>query len=260
MDPDPEGVLHAGRPGVQVEPVKPLDLGFVVHDRGPAGDQDAPPRPGLQVIVVGLEGHQFLFLGRGELGPGGRAEDHILAVHRVVHRQEHHLAVRVEADAPDRDRGEQPQAHVERQGLQPRMISRLIGHVAPPAGFCWRPPRRFHPAARCLPVCQQCSPGRHAAGRGQPPGPGAEGPLRGVARSAGRRISTRRCSRLSGAGDRSWLEHSRWHRADTEAIATAVAVLVKPDTNAAFIMYASDYGGRGLRGADNPLLHYTDNR
>jgi hypothetical protein len=31
--------------------------------------------------------------------------------------------------------------------------------------------------------------------------------------------------------------------ANAEAIATAVAVLVKPDTDAAFIMYASDYGG-----------------
>jgi hypothetical protein len=48
--------------------------------------------------------------------------------------------------------------------------------------------------------------------------------------------------------------------ADTEAIATAVAVLVKPDTNAAFIMYASDYGGEASGELIIRSSHYTDNR
>src|SRR6266516_6050119 len=178
MDPDPEGTFHTGRPGMQIEPVEPADLGFVIHDHGAASDKDAPPRPGPQVIVVGLEGDQVLFLGRGELGPAGRAEDHVLAVHGVVHRQEHYLAVRVETEAPYRNRGEQPQAHVEGQGLEPSMIGRLVGHVhSGQISFAGGRRGMSRTPARCLPSVPKCHPGPHVGGRDQPPGAGAEGPL-----------------------------------------------------------------------------------
>jgi hypothetical protein len=49
-----------------------------------------------------------------------------MAIHDVVHRQDHYLAVREEADPPDRDRGEQPQALVKRQYLKPCVISRVL--------------------------------------------------------------------------------------------------------------------------------------
>ena len=76
--------------------------------------------------MIGFECGKVLASGRGELRPVSRAEDHVMAVHGVVHRQDHYLAVREEADPPDRDRGEQPQALVKRQNLKPCVISRVL--------------------------------------------------------------------------------------------------------------------------------------
>jgi hypothetical protein len=47
------------------------------------------PGPGLLVAVVGLEGGEILPLGRGQLRPGRSAEGHVLAIHEMVHRQDH---------------------------------------------------------------------------------------------------------------------------------------------------------------------------
>src|SRR6266487_6679451 len=75
--PDPEGTFHGDGPGVQAEAPEAVNLGFLVHHRCAAGQQNAPPGPGLAVIVVGLERDQALFPGCGELRPAGRAEDHV---------------------------------------------------------------------------------------------------------------------------------------------------------------------------------------
>jgi len=88
-------------------------------------DQHAPPCLGLLVIVIGLERGAILPLGRGELRPVRRAEDHFLAIHDVVHRKDYHLAVRDEADPPHRDGGQQSQALIRRQYLKPFMICRV---------------------------------------------------------------------------------------------------------------------------------------
>src|SRR5215472_2530395 len=131
-DPYPERALHGGHPRVQPELAQPLDLGFLIDHFRAASDHYAPSGPGLLVVLVGFEGDQVSPLGRGELRPAGRSEDWVLPGDNVVHRQDHHLAIREEAHPPDRDRGQQLQAHVERQYLQPRVIGRMSWHFAPP--------------------------------------------------------------------------------------------------------------------------------
>jgi hypothetical protein len=111
---------------VQATPTQPLDIGLGIHHLGAATDEHAPPGPGLLVVVIGFECGKVPASGRGELRPVSRAEDHVMAIHDVVHRQDHYLAVREEADPPDRDRGEQPQALVKRQYLKPCVISRVL--------------------------------------------------------------------------------------------------------------------------------------
>lgn len=47
------------------------------------------------------------------------AENHVLPVHGMIHRQGDHLAVRIEANPPDRDRLQQPQTHSSGKGSRP---------------------------------------------------------------------------------------------------------------------------------------------
>ena len=93
-------------------------------------DQDAPSRLGSLVILVCLEGHQVLALGRRQLRAAGRAEDRVGAVHDMVYRQDHDLAVGKETDPSDGNRGQELQAPVERQYLEARMIGRVPWHFA----------------------------------------------------------------------------------------------------------------------------------
>ena len=92
-DPNPGPVPHVGDPGIHVKTApgqaQALDVGLRIHHLCAAIDQHAPPGPGLLVIVVGLGGGEILPLGRGQLRPGRSAEDHVLAIHEVVHRQDH---------------------------------------------------------------------------------------------------------------------------------------------------------------------------
>ena len=54
------------------------------------------------VIAVSLERDLIPISGRGQLRPAGRAEDDVLAIHRVVDRQDDYLAIRViSGSAPD---------------------------------------------------------------------------------------------------------------------------------------------------------------
>jgi hypothetical protein len=128
-DPDPERVPHGGDPGIHAKTAQAqaqaLDLGLRIHHFCAAVDQHAPPGLGLLVIVIGLECGAILPLGRSGLRPVSRAEDHVLAIYDVVHRQDHHLAVRDEADPPYRDGGQQPQALIKRQYLKPCVIGRI---------------------------------------------------------------------------------------------------------------------------------------
>ena len=65
------------------------DVGLRIHHLCAAIDKHALPGPGLLVVVVGLECGEILPLGRGQLRPGRSAEDHVLAIHEVVHRQDY---------------------------------------------------------------------------------------------------------------------------------------------------------------------------
>jgi hypothetical protein len=85
---------------VQATAVQALDLSFVIHHLGTANHQNAPPGPGLLVVVICLECGQILALGRGELRPDSRAKDRVLPVHDMVHRQEDQFAIREETDPP----------------------------------------------------------------------------------------------------------------------------------------------------------------
>jgi hypothetical protein len=60
------------------------------------------------------------------------AEDHVLAIDDVVHRQDHHLAVCNEADPPHRHGSQQPQALIKRQYLKSRVIGPIPWHSALP--------------------------------------------------------------------------------------------------------------------------------
>jgi hypothetical protein len=111
---------------VQATLAQPLDIGLRIHHLGAATHEHAPPGPGLLVVMIGFERGKVLPSGRGELRSVSRAEDNVMAIHDVVHGQDHNLAVREEADPPDRDRGEQPQALVKRQYLKPCVISRML--------------------------------------------------------------------------------------------------------------------------------------
>ena len=109
-----------------------LDLGVFVDPLSTAIDQDAPARLGSLVIVVRLERHQILAFGRGQLRPASGAKDRVLAVHNVVYRQDHYLAIGEEADPSDRDRAQQFQAPVERQYLEPCVICGVPCHFTLP--------------------------------------------------------------------------------------------------------------------------------
>src|ERR1035437_7460095 len=139
-------MLPGGGPRLKAKVAEPLDLLPVVNQLRAAGHQDAPPGLGLRVVVVGLEGAQPLRGGRAELRPPGGAEDHALPIHGMVHRQDHHLAVAVEGDPAQRDRSEQPQAHVERQHLQPGLVER--GAILDGASGC---NQLFPPKVPCRP-------------------------------------------------------------------------------------------------------------
>jgi uncharacterized protein with PIN domain len=128
LDPDPERMLRRGDPWLRVEPAQPSYLVFVVHRFGAAVYQDTPSRASSFVIAVCLECHELLAVGRRQFRPVGRAEDRALAVNDVVDRQDNYLAVGLEADSPDRDGGQQAQARVERQYLEPCMIGRVPRH------------------------------------------------------------------------------------------------------------------------------------
>ena len=86
----------------------------------------------LLVIVIGLERGSILPLGCRDLRPERGAEDHVLAIYHVVHWQDHHLAVRHEADPPHRDGGQQPQALIKWQYLKPCVIGRIPWHSTSP--------------------------------------------------------------------------------------------------------------------------------
>lgn len=115
---------------MQAQLTQALDLGGVIHHVRATGNQNAPPGPGLLVVTVGLERNQVVALGGRQLRPAGRAEDQVLPVHGMVHRQDHHLAVREETNPAHRHRRQQPQAHLKRQYLQPGVIGRMPWHVA----------------------------------------------------------------------------------------------------------------------------------
>ena len=82
------------------------------------------------VVIVCLKRHHVLAFGGGQLRPASRSEDRILAVHDVIHRQHHYLAVGEEADPSDSDRGYTLQAPVERQYLESRVVGRVLCHLA----------------------------------------------------------------------------------------------------------------------------------
>jgi hypothetical protein len=95
-----------GDPGIYPETAQAqaqaLDIGLRIHHLCAAIDQHAPPGAGLLVIVISLECGAILLSGRGDLRPMSCPEDHVLAIHDMVHRQDHHLAVRDEAHPPHR--------------------------------------------------------------------------------------------------------------------------------------------------------------
>jgi hypothetical protein len=113
---------------VQTKLVQALDLGLFIDRLGTAIDQDAPSRPGSPIIFVYLECHQILLSGRGQLRSAGRAEDGVLAVDDMVYRQDYYLAIGEKTDPSDRNRGQQLQAPVERQYLEPCVIGRVSRH------------------------------------------------------------------------------------------------------------------------------------
>jgi hypothetical protein len=119
-------------PGVQAAAGQSLDVGLGIYHLRASGHDHAPPRPGLLVVVVGLERSQILPFGRGQLRSAGGTECHVVAIDNVVHRQYHQLAVCDEADPAYRHRGQQPQALVKRQHLQPCVIGGIPWHRAPP--------------------------------------------------------------------------------------------------------------------------------
>src|SRR6516165_11919910 len=128
LDPDPERMLYGGDPQVQIVLVQPLDLGFLVDHLGAAGDHHAPPGPGVLVVVIGFKADQILTFGRGELRPGGRAENRVLPVHDMADRQDGHLAIREKAEPSHWDRAQQPQALAKGQYLKPGVIRRIPCH------------------------------------------------------------------------------------------------------------------------------------
>jgi len=117
---------------VQTKLVQALDLCLFADRLGAAIDQDAPSRPGLLIIFVCLECHQILVFGCGQLRSVGRAEDGALAVDNMIYRQDHYFPVGEKADPSDRNRGQQLQAPVERQYLEPCVIGRVSRHFALP--------------------------------------------------------------------------------------------------------------------------------
>lgn len=117
---------------MQAKVAQVLDLGVFVDWLGAAVDQDAPSRLGSLVIAVCLERHQILAFGRGQLRPAGGAKDRVLAIHDMVDRQYHDLAIGEKTDPSDGDHRQQLQAPVERQYLKPCVIGRVLCHFALP--------------------------------------------------------------------------------------------------------------------------------
>ena len=128
LDPDPERMVRRGDPWLRVQQAQPSYLVFVVYRLGAAVYQDTPSGASFLVIAVCFERDELLAFGRRQFRPVGRAEDRALAVNHMVNRQDHDLAVGVEADSSDGDGGQQAQARVERQYLEPCMIGRVPRH------------------------------------------------------------------------------------------------------------------------------------
>jgi hypothetical protein len=108
------------------------------------------------------------------------AEDHVVPVHDMVHGQHYYLAVRDKADPAHRDRGQQPQALLERQYLQPGVIGRIPLHRTPHQGRSSNPDSCvlnrwglfFHdapPRRALIEVQGQVESGRPSVDRALPP-------------------------------------------------------------------------------------------
>jgi len=48
-------MLYGGDPGAQATAGQPLDVGLGIYHLRASGHHIAPPRPGLLVVVIGLE-------------------------------------------------------------------------------------------------------------------------------------------------------------------------------------------------------------
>jgi hypothetical protein len=61
--PDPERAVHGGDPRIEAKAAEPLDLGILVDHLRAALDQDAPPGPGPQIVVISFERDVILAFG-----------------------------------------------------------------------------------------------------------------------------------------------------------------------------------------------------